>query len=211
VIAVVLSAVGSAIWFVGGLILDKHVQSAVTAANVPMQTDIHRVDGDVQQVKAVVNVLQAQIAAQKFAVIPVKDLKNHPDELNNIKGNLATLPVDTPGYWPVSFQIISLASGATSETSENIPKAESSFDNVVVSTGIINPAENQRVVLKNLVQGLTFINSIVRFDPSVRLVNDTFINCQFIFPIQEAPPKIFQEIGKTLLASDLAKVTINAS
>ena len=75
----------------------------------------------------------------------------------------------------------------------------------------MSPIHDQRVVLKNLVQGVTFINSIVRFDPSVRLVNDTFINCVFILPAQEAPPKIFQEIGKTLLASDLAHVTISAS
>jgi len=62
---VVSSAIGTGIWYVGGLILDKHVQSAVTNANSPLQADIHRVDGDIQEVKATVKVLQAQIAADK--------------------------------------------------------------------------------------------------------------------------------------------------
>ena len=71
--------------------------------------------------------------------------------------------------------------------------------------------ENRRVVLKNLIQGMVFKNSVVRFEPSVRLVNDVFINCVFILPTAENPPKALQEIGKTLLASDLVNVTLNAS
>ena len=53
VIVAMLGAIGTGIWYVGGLILDKHVQSAVTTANAPLQTDIKRLDGDVQQTKAV--------------------------------------------------------------------------------------------------------------------------------------------------------------
>ena len=143
-----------------------------------------------------------------------KRLKSHRGELNNIKSKLATLPNNTPGYWPISFQIISLASRATSEL-ENVAQqpGESSYDNVSSNPpGVgFGPIENRRVVLKNLVQGMIFKNSIVRFDPSVRLVNDVFINCVFILPTEENPPKALQEIGKTLLASDLSNVTINAS
>jgi hypothetical protein len=71
--------------------------------------------------------------------------------------------------------------------------------------------ENQRVVLKNHIEGLVYKNSIIRFESNVELVNDVFINCVFILPAQENPPKPLQEIGKTLLASDLARVTLNAS
>jgi hypothetical protein len=150
VIVAVLIAVSGAIWYVGGLILDKHVQSAVTTANAPLQTDIHRLDGDVQHVSAVVSVLQAQIAAQKYAVTPAKDLKSHRDELNSIKGKLVTVPNNTPGYWPISFQIISLASKAASDL-ENVAQqpGESSYDNVVsnkLGVGFC-PIENSRVVL----------------------------------------------------------------
>ena len=38
-----------------------------------VQTNSRRVDGDIQQVKATVNVLQAQILIQKYSVAPVKD------------------------------------------------------------------------------------------------------------------------------------------
>jgi hypothetical protein len=208
---VILGAIGTAVWFVGGLILDKHVQSAVTTANGPLQNDIHRVDGDVQQVKALVNVLQAQIAAGKYSVVPEKDLKSHRDELNSVKSKLVTVPNNTPGYWPVAFQIISLVSKATSGASELADTRETTIDNVLSNPGGIGPFRHGRYVLKNKVGGLTFINSIIRFDPSVLLANDIFINCVFILPAEEAPPKVFQEIGKTLLASDLSNVTINAS
>jgi hypothetical protein len=69
----------------------------------------------------------------------------------------------------------------------------------------------QNVLLKNLIQGVHFKNSVIHFDPSVKLVDDTFLNCVFILPPQENPPKSFQEIGRTLLTSDLSKVTLNAS
>ena len=69
----------------------------------------------------------------------------------------------------------------------------------------------QNVLLKNLIQGVHFKNSVIHFDPSVKLVDDTFLNCVFILPPQENPPKSFQEIGRTLLTSDLSRVTLNAS
>ncbi|PYU46763.1 MAG: hypothetical protein DMG54_02325 [Acidobacteria bacterium] len=69
----------------------------------------------------------------------------------------------------------------------------------------------KNVLLKNLIEGIHFENSVIHFDASVRLVDDTFLNCVFILPPQENPPKSFQEIGRTLLTSDLSKVTLNAS
>lgn len=127
-----ITGLAAACWYVGGLILDKHILTSVTAANGPLQTDIHRVDGDIQQVKATVNVLQAQILIQKYSVAPVKDLKEHRDELNGVRSKLAfTSDSSAPGYWVTSFQIISLASKASAELSENLDKPEGSTDNVI--------------------------------------------------------------------------------
>lgn len=86
------------------------------------------------------------------------------------------------------------------------------MDNVVSNPiGGIAPVKNSRVVLKNLIQGVIFENSIVRFDPSVRLVNDLFINCFFILPVEANPRERVQDIGNKLLASDLQRVTLTSS
>lgn len=129
--------------YVGGLILDNHVQSAVSVASGPIRSDIHRVDGDVQEVKALVHVLQAQFAAGKYSAVPVKDLKGHRDELDGVKSKLASVPSTTPGYWPVAFQIISLASKATSDVVVPIDKPEGSIEDVISNRpGAIAPLRN---------------------------------------------------------------------
>jgi len=69
---------------------------------------------------------------------------------------------------------------------------------------------NQNVLLKNTIEGITFSNSVVHFDPSVRLINVGFTNCVFIFPPDASPPKPLQQIGEALLASDLLHVKIGA-
>jgi hypothetical protein len=172
---------------------------------------LNRTAERVTRIEGTLGILQAQTAATKYSTIPVKELKRHRDELSDVRKNLASLPLDTPNLWPASFQIITLVSRATSDVEKIAEQPEGSMDNVVSDPiGGIRPVENSRIVLRNLVQGVVFKNSIVRFDPSVRLVNDVFINCVFIFPATQNPPKPLQEIGKTLLTSDLAKVTINS-
>ena len=66
-------------------------------------------------------------------------------------------------------------------------------------------------VLKNDVHGMVFRNSIIRFDLSVKLSNDVFVDCIFIFPPEQNPTGPLQQIGRTLLASNLENVTLNAS
>jgi hypothetical protein len=166
------------------------------------------------RIEGKLGILQAQNAATKYSTIPIKELRGHRDELASVKSNLASLPQDVPNFWPASFQIITLLSQANSqlETIGKQPLSVMSDVRYINMPGLIGFAvRDNNVLLKNLVEGVTFTNSVVHFDPSVRLVNDTFINCVFVFPADENPPKSLQEIGKTLLASDLSKVTLNAS
>jgi hypothetical protein len=157
--------------------------------------------------------VQAQIVAQKYAAVPPKELKAHSEELKQLKTTVAQASPDTPGYWPIAFQVIQLASQSTFADWDKIKaQGETEYDDVSSKPpGAFGVMENQRAVLRNHVEGLTFKNSIIRFEPNVELVNDVFINCVFLLPVQDNPSKPLQEIGRTLLASDLSNVTLNAS
>ena len=159
-------------------------------------------------------VLPAQITISKLSTIPPKELKQHKQELVQAKNALATTPPDTPNVWPTGFEIISLLSRAQfgAEMEKVAQQREGVMDNVRSNPpGLMAPIRNNRIVLKNLIQGITFINSIVRFDPSVQLANDTFINCIFVFPADANQSKPLQKLGEILLTSDLSHVIVNAS
>jgi hypothetical protein len=207
----ILLALLAVTWYVYGLILDSHIGSAIH----PLQEQTNRLDGDIRNLTGIVSVLQSQVFALRFSAIPPSELKSHVEELKKLKTSLAQTPPVSPGYWPAAFQVIELFSQSAFtgvDLQSIMSRQESSFDNVGSNPpGGMSPVENSRVVLKNLIQGMVFKNSIVRFDPSVRLVNDVFINCVFIFPAAQNPSRPLQEIGKTLLASDLSTVTLNAS
>ncbi len=174
---------------------------------------INRMAERLTRIEGILTVSQAQNVAQKYATIPLKELKVHGEELKQLKTALAQSPPTSPGYWPAAFQVIQLLSQSNfTDMNKIAARPESEYDNIASKPpGMFGVMENQRVVLKNRIEGLIFKNSIVRFDPSVELVNDVFINCVFLFPAQENPSKPLQEIGKTLLVSDLSKVTLNAS
>jgi hypothetical protein len=186
--------------------IDSHIQSGVGVGLAPVKDDIKRIDADIQRVKGILGVLQAQ----RYSNIPIADLKKHPKELKDIKNSLAEAPENTPGYWPAAFQIITLLS-QTNFNAAIAGRGESVYDNITSTALGGLRISNQRALLKNTITGVVFEDSIVRFDPSVKLTNVLFINCAFIFPAGENPPKPLQEIGKTLLASDLSKVTLNSS
>ena len=193
--------------YVGSLIVDRHIQSALT----PIRSDIRRIDGDVQFIKGTLSVIQAQIAARNYSTVPPKDLKNHREELKEIKAKLVQAQPNTPGYWPAAFEVIRLLS-KTNFDIEPSGKRELYLKNLSgISPRTISVPPGTRVLLQGLIQNSIFQDMIVRFDQSVRLQNVTFINCIFIFPMEQNPPKPLQQIGITLLASDLSKVTITAS
>lgn len=208
---ILISAVWAACIYVAGLAIDKRIQSAVTAGISPIQTDIRSIDGDTREMKGILGVLQAQVATQKFSTIKPSELKPHAEELNKLKNSLAQTPPTSAGYWPTAFQVIQLASQSTFADWDKIAsRNESEYSNVTsVPVGAIVVAPGSRVVLKNHIEGLVFRHSIIRFDLSVELKNDVFIDCVFILPLQDNPPQRFQEIGKTLLASNLSNVTLN--
>ena len=160
-------------------------------------------------------VLQARIVSQNLANAPQEDLKTHREEINAVRSSLASAKNQVAGFWPSSFEIITLLSKASS-TEIDFAKLASARETVideVTSNGVgaISPVIGMRVVLKNHVQGMLFRNSIIRFDPSVKLSNDVFVDCIFIFPPEQNPTGPLQQIGRTLLASNLENVTLNAS
>jgi hypothetical protein len=66
----------------------------------------------------------------------------------------------------------------------------------------------RNVLLKNTIEGWSFENSVIHFDPSTKLINVQFTHCVFIFPADSTPPKSLQDIGAILLASDLESAKI---
>jgi hypothetical protein len=174
---------------------------------------IDHIEEKLVSIEGTLTLLQAQIVSQKYSAVRPKELKTHVEELKQVKTALARLPTTSPGYWPTAFQVIQLASQSNFADFDKIAvQGESSYNNVSSKPpGGFGVTTGRRAFLKNHVEGLIFKDSIIRFDPSVELVNDVFINCVFLLPVQENPPKPLQQIGKTLLASDLAKVTLDAS
>ena len=181
-------------------------------ADVQEEATFRTHTGDrLDKIESTLALLQAQITSTKYSGDSPQELKKHSEELKAIKTTLASASRNVPNFWPVSFAIITLASQATSDVEIPDTQSETVFDNVTSSLGGIGPIEKSRVVLKNLVEGMIFKNSMIRFDPSVRLVNDVFVNCVFIFPAVQVPPKSLQEIGDILLTSDLSSVTVKSS
>ena len=193
--------------------INEYVDGRIKSHTDSLESRLTNIDERTSRIEGELNVLHGELLAQKYSAVSPKELKVHRDELKEVKTTLAQLPVKTsPGYWQVSFQIITLFSRATFNVEKVALQPESSMDNVVSNPpGVAKVRENSRLVLKNLIQGITFKNSIIRFDPSVRLINDVFIDCVFLFPVVETPPKPLQEIGTELLASDLSNVTLNGS
>lgn len=173
------------------------------------------IDGRLTAIESSLAVLQARLVSQKLANAPQSDLKIHREEINAVRASLASAKNEVAGFWPSSFEIITLLSKASS-TEIDFAKLENAresvFDNVGANRiGAISPVTGVRAVLKNDVHGMVFRNSIIRFDPSVKLSNDVFVDCIFIFPPEQNPTGPLQQIGRTLLASNLENVTLNAS
>jgi len=167
---------------------------------------------NLSRINEALKLIPTQIAVAKFSSVSPQELKQHKDELASARNSLRSVPRNVPNFWPTTFQVITLLSQATSNPTTQNEQKEGVMDNVVSnSPNGVSPVTNSRVVLKNSVAGITFINSIVRFDPSVRLANDTFINCVFIFPSEANPPTNLQQIGSELLAADLSHAIIKGS
>jgi hypothetical protein len=211
-VLIVLASIASGSWYLGALILDRHIQLALK----PIQSEIVKIDGEVSEINGTLKVLQGQVTVAKYSAAMPRELKKHHDELASVKTILASAPRNAPNFWSTSFQIITLLSQAqATELLETIGKKPlTAIDNVgainlAPMIGIYRTKEN--VLLKNHVVGLNFIDSVIHLDPSVQLANDTFTNCVFIFPTESNPPKNLQQIGAELLTADLSHVIVKGS
>jgi hypothetical protein len=203
------SGIAAGTQHIAGLFLDQHIDQHIRSAIEPVQTNTQRIGEQANRIEGKLSVLQAQIVTLKYSSSPRGELKTHHDELKDVKNSLAAAPRDTPNFWPTTFQIITLLSRTTFDIEPS--KKEEYILDTIVGPGAFNVAPGARILLKNSIENLTFRDAIVRFDPSVRLRNVTFINCVLILPVEQNPSKPIQEIGNTLLSSDLTNVTINAS
>jgi hypothetical protein len=201
-LTIILAAL-AATWYVYGLILDSHINSSIH----PLNEKVNGLKSDIQGLTATVNSLQTQVATIRYSTLPAAELKGHVDELRKLKNTLAETPSNTPGYWPTSFEVIKLVSIATSPNIK-FPNSESSVEN---SDNIHLKGPGDVLVLKGRIRNSMFEDAVIHFDPPLQLQNVTFRNCVFIIPSSQNPPNSLQEIGRTLLTSDLSKVTINAS
>jgi hypothetical protein len=190
---------------------DRHApEYPINSSIHPLNEKVDGLKGEIQGLTATVNSLQTQVATIRYSTLPAAELKAHVDELKKLKNTLAQTPSNTPGYWPTSFEVIKLVSLATSYI--KFTNSESIIENNagLYMNGGLNGAGDVKV-LKGRISDSLFENVVIRFDPTVQLQNVTFRNCVFIIPSSQNPSNSLQQIGKTLLASDLSKVTINAS
>lgn len=202
-----------------GLEIDRRIDTRLGTPIASMKDDLKEIrseiqksNGDIRELKGIVSVLQVPAVASKLSKLPQGQLQSRKDELKEIKTNLAAAPKNTPNLWPASFQIITLLSQAMYqlETIGKLPLL--TIDNITIRVvgargGLIS---GRNVLLKNSIEGWSFENSVIHFDPSVKLINVQFTRCVFIFPADSTPPKSLQDIGATLLASDLESVKITA-
>jgi hypothetical protein len=106
-ILVALLAFAGAGWNFAFTRVDKEARFQTQTAN-----DLGQINKRLAGLQSSVTLLQAQIASSRYSAVPIKDLKKHRDELNTIRNSLVQTPQSTPGFWPASFEIITLLSQA---------------------------------------------------------------------------------------------------
>lgn len=163
------------------------------------------------QIEATLKLIPAQIAAAKYSSVPLQELKKHRDELKEIKDKLVTASRSTPGFWPTSFQVITLLSRATSPVEAKHALVD--LTDVHGSGGeLIKYPPGSVLKLHKVIENITFSDAIVYLEPNVILRDVTFINCTLILPELQIPPKPLEEIGNQLLsASDLSHLTLTVT
>jgi len=212
---IVLSAFFSGAVYVAGLEIDKRIGRTISAGLAPLQKDIERIDGDTRDIREGLGLLRIQLNSQKFQSLSPIDLKKHGDELRTSQKALARLAPTSPGYWPTAFELIQLVSQANPNSNssiENTPNGVTMKDVHSFPLGAITRS-GEKIDLAGIISGVVFKNCVIQFETDIRLSDDLFVNCIFIFPKGKAdvPPQNLQDIAKTLLASDIAKVTVKAS
>jgi hypothetical protein len=157
-------------------------------------------------------VAEAQAITDKYSSLSPEELQTHRNELRQAASNLLKASKDTPNFWPVSFQIITLLSKTNFnvEISE-LPEVVMDGNSHMKFIGPPGATRLPQVLLKNSISDALFERVVVRLDPSVRLTDVVFISCVIILPTEQVPAQPLQKIIRTLLASDISRVEIKAS
>jgi hypothetical protein len=184
--------------------LDAHIATVFE----PAKNELLSAEDNTKRLEAALVTLQCKVLAQQFAAIPVSQLPEHRQELRDARTQLAAVNPDTPGFWPTTFQLITLLSRATSAVEIEKPK-EIEISNV--SDFPFAGELGQRVVLAGEIKNTVFNDAVVRLDPEVHLDNVTFNGCVIIFPDTPKPSNSLREIAAQLLSSNLPHATIRGS
>ena len=195
---------GLRIYKLAGVKLDSHI----AAAFAPAKKEIQSAETNTRRLEEMLVTLQCQVLVQQIAAIPVSQLRQHREELREARTKLAAVDADTPGFWPATFQLITLLSRASSAVEIEKPKE------IVISNVSDFPFAGElgeRVVLVGKIKNTVFTDVVVRLDPEVQLENVTFNGCVIIFPDTLKPSNSLREIATQLLSSNLPRATIHGS
>jgi hypothetical protein len=184
------------------------VDTHIAAAFEPAKKELQSAESNSRRLEGMLVILQCKVLAQQIGALPVNQLREHREELREARTQLAAVDADTPGFWPTTFQLITLLSRATSAVEIEKPKE------IVVSNVSNVPFAGElgaRVVLVGQIKNIVFNDAVVRLDPEVHLENVTFNGCVIIFPNTTKPSNALREIATQLLSSNLPRATIRGS
>jgi hypothetical protein len=209
--AVFLMGIAAGSYFLGlkisklaGVKLDTHIATAFE----PAKKELQSAESNTRRLEAKLVILQSKVLAQQISALPVSQLREHREELRDARTQLAAVDADTPGFWPITFQLITLLSRATSAVETEKPKE------IIISNVSDFPFAGelgQRIVLAGQIKNTVFTDAVVRLDPEVHLDNVTFNGCVIIFPDTPKPSSTLREIAAQLLSSNLPHATIHGS
>ena len=195
---------GLKIYKLAGVNIDTRIANAFE----PAKKELQSAESNTKRLEEQLVILQCKVLAQQIAAIPVSQMREHREELRNARTQLATVNADTPGYWPTTFQLITLLSRATSAVEIEKPKE------IVISNVSDFPFAGElgeRIMLSGQIKNTVFTDVVVRLDPEVHLENVTFNNCVIIFPDTSKPSSSIRDIAAQLLSSNLPHATIHGS
>lgn len=206
-----LGAVGTTIHYVADSFVENRIHQEMSKQLEPINGRLSAVEKSLNRIEGSLNVVKAQSVIKNLSSVPTKELKAHKEQLKQIKEALAQSSPTTPDFWPATFQIISLLSQAMWQLQTIGAQGLSLFDTFTIRGGSPSVVRDTNALLKNHVEGVVFENSVIHFDSTVELVNVSFQNCVFIFPVETIPSEPLQKIRELLLASDLSNIKIGPS
>ncbi len=101
----ILGILGSGAFWGLGVMIDRGIR--------PLADTLSKTNERIGRIEGRLNVQTAQDKIRNLSTLPTRDLRQHSKELKAIKTELAkTTNKTVPGFWPTSFEVISLTSRA---------------------------------------------------------------------------------------------------